>query len=300
MGKLVRSISGNGGVIVVVLDSTDIVAKAHECHDTSATASAALGRMLTAAGLMGAMLKGEDDSLTVRINGGGPIGDVVAVSDSKGNVKGYCANPHADLPHKEENGKLDVSGVVGKDGFLFVITDMGLKEPYIGQVPITSGEIAEDITYYYAVSQQTPTVCALGVLVDTDLSIKRAGGFLLQLMPGATDAEIDLIEKNIADMGSVTKMLENMSVEEIAFKALDGFDSEILDESQVAFNCSCSRERTERNLISLGKKELDEMADEGKDIEVLCNFCNTKYVFTPQQLRDLSDSIPAQSGPPEE
>jgi len=204
MSRLIRAISENGGVLFCAVDSTDIVREAERIHKTSAVTSAALGRLLTAASMMGVMLKSEKDSLTLRIKGGGPSGTVLAVSDGAGNVRGYVEQPVVELPPRAD-GKLDVGGAVGRDGTLSVLKDLGMKEPYVGQVPLVSGEIAEDITAYYAVSEQTPTVCALGVLVDRDLSILTAGGYLLQLLPGASDAEITHLEQNVAAPPSVTE-----------------------------------------------------------------------------------------------
>ena len=206
MSRLIRAISENGGVLFCAVDSTDIVREAERIHKTSAVTSAALGRLLTAASMMGVMLKSEKDSLTLRIKGGGPSGTVLAVSDGAGNVRGYVEQPVVELPPRAD-GKLDVGGAVGRDGTLSVVKDLGMKEPYVGQVPLVSGEIAEDITAYYAVSEQTPTVCALGVLVDRDLSILTAGGYLLQLLPGASDAEITHLEQNVAALPSVTELL---------------------------------------------------------------------------------------------
>lgn len=211
MSRLIRAISENGGVLFCAVDSTDIVREAERIHKTSAVTSAALGRLLTAASMMGVMLKSEKDSLTLRIKGGGPSGTVLAVSDGAGNVRGYVEQPVVELPPRAD-GKLDVGGAVGRDGTLSVVKDLGMKEPYVGQVPLVSGEIAEDITAYYAVSEQTPTVCALGVLVDRDLSILTAGGYLLQLLPGASDAEITHLEQNVAALPSVTELLRSRRV----------------------------------------------------------------------------------------
>ena len=288
MGKLVRTISHEGGVICVAVDSTDAIAKMEKYHKTSAVITAAEGRLLTAASIMGTTLKSKDDSLTLRMEGNGPVGHLIAVSDGSGNVKGYMTNPVVELPLNSK-GKLDVAGAVGTNGFLYVIRDMGMKEPYIGQVPIVSGEIAEDITSYYAVSEQIPTVCGLGVLVNPDLSVKAAGGFLVQLLPGATDEEIDMLEANISKLKPVSQMIEEgMTPQEIAFKVLDGFEPEVLDEYDMDYVCNCSRERVERALISIGKKELLAMAEEDQPVEVGCQFCDKKYVFTRHQLKELA------------
>ncbi|MBQ8598558.1 MAG: Hsp33 family molecular chaperone HslO, partial [Oscillospiraceae bacterium] len=241
MGKLVRTISHEGGVICIAVDSTDAIAKMEQIHKTSAVITAAEGRLLTAASIMGTLLKSKEDSITLRMEGNGPVGHLIAVSDGSGNVKGYMTNPVVELPLNSK-GKLDVASAVGNNGFLYVIRDMGMKEPYIGQVPIVSGEIAEDITSYYALSEQIPTVCGLGVLVNQDLSVKAAGGFMVQLLPGATDEEIDRLEANIAALKPVSQMIEEgMTPQEIAFKVLDGFEPEVLDEYSMDYVCDCSR-----------------------------------------------------------
>ena len=285
MSNLIRGISENGGAIFCGLDSTALVQEAERLHHTRATCSAALGRLLTAASMMGMMLKNTQDSLTLRIQGGGPAGTIIAVSDGLGMVKGCITHPQADLPPRAD-GHLDVGGVVGRDGILTVIRENeGMKEPYIGQIPLVSGEIAEDITQYYAISEQTPTVCALGVLVDTDLSIRCAGGYLLQLLPGATDAEITQLERNIAAMPSVTQLLQaGKTTADMMEMVLAGFTPNILDEHTVGYNCDCSRERTEQVLLSLGEKELKRMREEDPSCEVECHFCNRKYIFDLDQL----------------
>ena len=284
--NLVRSISEDGSAISIAVDSTEIVRAMRGYHNTSATASAALGRLLTAAALMGAMLKSEGNTVTLRIDADGPIGKMIAVTDEKSQVRGYCQNPSADAELKRA-GKLDVSGVVGKNGTLTVITDLGLKEPYIGQVPLVSGEIAEDITQYYATSQQTPTACALGVLVDTDLSILSAGGYIIQLLPGTEDSVIDKIEHNLQVLPPISTMLKNgMSAEEISLKVLDGLNPTTLDHSTASYKCTCSRDRMRGVLASLPKDELKELAAEG-DAEIICEFCHKKYVFTPEELLEL-------------
>ena len=263
MGKLIRGLSENGGIVFCGVDSTDIVCKAERLHTTSATCSAALGRLLTGASLMGSMLKDDRDTITLRVSGNGPAGVVIACTDGTGNVKGCIDHPLVELPAKA-NGHLDVGGAVGKDGVLTVIRDNRLqKEPTVGQVPLVSGEIAEDITSYYAYSEQVPTVCALGVLVDKDLSISCAGGYLLQLLPGATDAEITQLEQNIAAMPSVTEMLHaGKTPEDMMNLAMAGFNPSVLDEREVRYQCDCSRERTEQMLLSLGRKELEKLRDE--------------------------------------
>ena len=288
--NMLRTISANGGVIVCAIDSTGICAEMHRVHETAATASAALGRLLTGTALMGCMLKGEEESVTLKMNGGGCIGTLIAISDCEGNVRGSISEPKADMPLNPANGKLNVGGVVGTDGLLSVIKDLRLKEPYIGQVPLVSGEIAEDITSYYATSEQIPTVVALGVLVDTDLSIKAAGGYMLQLLPGASDEEITLIENNIAKMGAVSSMIERgMTPKDIAFAVLEGFDPQVLDESCAVYRCNCSRAKMERALTSLRQEELEELAAEDEVTELVCGYCNERYHFTPEQLLSLHD-----------
>ena len=287
MRELIRMISSDGDLTVMAADTTEIVADMQRIHGTYPVVSAALGRLLTAACMMGAALKGKDDSVTLRLNGGGPAGSVIAVSDSSGNVRGYAATPAVDLPRKP-NGKLDVSAAVGKDGSLTVIKDLGLKEPYVGQVPLVSGEVAEDVTQYFAVSEQIPTVCALGVLVSKqDASILAAGGFLIQLLPTATDDTIDRVEACIADVPPITAMLaEGLTPKQICRRALPAFSLEMLDSSAPAYRCSCSRARVQQALLTLGKAELEEMAKDPVTT-VNCHFCDKTYTFTPAELRRL-------------
>ncbi len=286
MGKSVRCISVDGTIIATAINSTDIVNRAQDIHKTSAVCSAALGRLMTAASLMGCALKGKDDSVTLRLNGGGPIGSVIAVSDSEGNVRGYVSQSVVEIPLNKK-GKLDVAGAVGKDGFLTVIKDLGMKEPYVGQTPIISGEIAEDITAYYSTSEQTPTVCALGVLVNPDLTIRAAGGLLIQLLPTALDDTIDLVEKCIETLEPISTLIDRgMTPEEICRHALHLFDIEILDSSEPEYKCYCSKERVENALISTGIEELTDMMKDEKT-EVSCQFCDTNYVFTPDDIRKL-------------
>ncbi|MBR3908311.1 MAG: Hsp33 family molecular chaperone HslO, partial [Clostridia bacterium] len=280
MGKLIRCITSEGAVMVSAVDSTDIVAKAEQIHETSAVVTAALGRMLTAASMMGNMLKGKDNTISLKIDGGGPAGAITVSSDSDGNVRGYAQNNIVEIPLKP-NGKLDVSGAVGRDGNLFVTKDLGMKEAYNGFVPITSGEIAEDITYYYATSEQIPTVCALGVLVDTDLSVKKAGGYILQLLPFTENEIIEKIEKNLARVKPVTQLLEEgMDIEDIVRDVLEGFDVEVIYTQEVAYKCKCSREKIEATLAGLGEKELKSMYEDLPQVDVKCHFCNTEYSFS--------------------
>ena len=286
MGKSVRCISKDGTLTVTAIDSTDIVEKMRQIHQTSPVTSAALGRLMTAASMMGAALKSEDCSVTLRIRGGGPAGTVMAVSDWQGNVRGYVQDPTVELPLNNK-GKLDVSGAVGTDGELTVIKDIGMKEPYVGQVPIVSGEIAEDITSYFFTSEQIPTVCALGVLVDRDRSIKAAGGFLIQLLPTALDDTITSVERCIKDIEPVTTMLSGgKTPEEICRHVLSEFEIEVLDESEPEYRCTCSRQRVENALIGTGIVSLEEMAQDD-NTEVCCQFCNKKYNFTSDDIKKL-------------
>lgn len=289
MSELVRMISVDGTLTVMAINSTDIISRMEKIHMTSAVTSAALGRLLTAASMMGAVLKGKDNSITLRINGNGPAGSVIAVSDSEGNVRGYVSNPIVDLTEKAK-GKLDVAAAVGTDGTLTVMKDLGLKEPYIGQVPIATGEIAEDITSYFATSEQTPTVCALGVLINPDHSIQAAGGFMIQLLPTAMDDTIDKVEECIKGIEPVTQMITSgMTPEEICRHVLKGFELEVLDSSSPEYRCDCSKERFAKGLLTLGKEDLLEMAND-EYTEVNCHFCEKKYRFTPAEIRKLANS----------
>lgn len=295
MGKLYRAISADGSAFAEVLDAKDIVSEIERINKTSAVITAGLGRLTIAASLMGYMLKGEKDTITLRVNGGGPAGQLTAVADSRGNVKSCVANPVVEIPLNAQ-GKLDVGGAVGRDGNLSVVRDMGLKEPYVGVIPLVSGEIAEDIANYYAVSEQIPTVCSLGVLVNPDLTVRSAGGFLVQLLPFADEKCIDIIEENINKMPPISKLLdEGVSPEEIAGMLLKGLDPNELDTASPKYHCDCSRERTERILLSIGEEELSDIAAEEKDTEVCCHFCGRKYVFTPNEIRKLMGNIRKES-----
>ncbi len=288
MGKLIRCITSNGQVMATAVDTTDIINRAEQIHTTSAVVTAALGRLLTAASMMGNMLKGKDNSLTLRVQGGGPVGALIAVADFNGDVRGYVTNPVVELPLNEK-GKLDVGTAVGKEGNLYVIKDLGLKEPYNGMVPLISGEIAEDITAYYALSEQTPTVCALGVLVNPDLSVKVAGGYIIQLLPAAENATIDKLEDGIKDIPSVTKMLsDGMSIEDILRRALKNFEVEVLYSQEIEYKCNCSKGRVEKALISMGKAELESMAAEMDEANVNCHFCDKVYKFTKAEIASLA------------
>ena len=287
MGKLIRCITSCGEVMATAVDTTDIVNRAEQIHKTSAVVTAALGRLLTAGSMMGNMLKGKDDSITLRVNGDGPTGSLIVVSDFNGDVRGYVQNPVVELPLNAK-GKLDVGGAVGKNGLLYVLKDLGLKEPFSGSVPLVSGEIAEDITSYYALSEQIPTVCALGVLVNPDLSVKAAGGYIIQLLPAASDKTIDKLEKSIVEMSSVTSMLSaGMTPEEIVKTALKDFEVEVLYSQDIEYKCNCSKERVSKALISLGKEELSEMAKEKGETEISCHFCDKVYKFSSSELKKL-------------
>ncbi len=286
MAKIVRTISKDASVVASAIDALDIVSEIERIHRTSAVVTAALGRLSIAASLIGNGLKGENDSVTIRMNGGGATGILIAVSDSRGNVKSYVGNPIVELP-LNRYGKLDVSGAVGNDGTLSVVKDLGLKEPYVGQVPIVSGEIAEDIANYFAVSEQIPT--GLGVLVNPDLTVKAAGGYLIQLLPFADESCIDILEANVNKLPPVTSMLDSgMSAEDIAKSVLDGLEPEVMDSFEVNYKCDCSKERVERALVSLGREELVKMAEEQDSTEVCCHFCDKKYIFSKDEIIDLS------------
>ncbi len=292
MAIIKRAISADGSVVASALDSTDIVAKIEAYHHPSAVVTAALGRLATAASLMGYGQKNEGDQLTLRVDGDGPIGSMVAVADSWGNVKCCADNYIVEIPLNTK-GKLDVGGAVGA-GTLSVIKDLGLKEPYVGTIPLVSGEIAEDIANYYVTSEQIPTVLSLGVLVAPDLTVQHAGGFLIQLLPFADEACIPVLEKNIAAMPHFTEMLKaGMTAEEILLKCLDGLDPNLLDEAEPQYFCDCSRERTSRILISIGRDELRKLADSGETIEVCCHFCDKKYTFTPEEILGLMEQSKA-------
>ena len=287
MGKIVRYISEDGSAFVIAADTTDVIARAEQIHHTSAVVTAALGRLMTAASMMGDMLKGKEDSITLRMNGGGPAGSIIAVSDSNGNSRGYVQNPIVEIPLNDK-GKLDVRGAVGTDGYLYVMKDIGLKEPYVGQTNIVSGEIAEDITNYFASSEQTPSVCALGVLVNPDLTVKRAGGFIIQLLPGCPEETISAIEAAVSDIEPVTVMLDKgMTADDIAKRAMKNIKVDKLDENNIEYRCNCSRERVEAALVSTGKDALKEMASGGTDTQVECHFCDKVYTFTPKEIEKI-------------
>ncbi len=290
MDKIIRTITSDGSLMAAAIDSSEIVYTAQKLHKLSKTSCAALGRLLSGASLMGSMLKSDRASLTLKVNGGGPLGTVVAISDSSGNVRGYVEHPEIELPLKG-NGKIDVGGAVGTDGRLAVMRDFGERDPYIGQVELFSGEIAEDITRYYAQSEQIPTVCALGVLVDKQSGeALLAGGLLIQALPGAGDSAIQRLEENVRKLDSVTTMLaKGISPEEMCRMALDGFSVEILDETTVNYVCNCSKARFANALLTLGAKEIRSLPleAEGKT-EAVCQYCGKRYTFSPEELEELA------------
>ena len=284
---LVRGMTMDGFVKAVAIRSTEMVRRGAQIHNTAPNATAAFGRALTAASMMGNMQKVDNGSMTMQIKGGGPIGTIVCVSDPIGNVRGYVYEPNVPLVEKYP-GKLDVGATVGTDGTLTIIRDLQMKEPYVGSVPLVSGEIGDDVTAYFAQSEQTPTACALGVLVDTDLSVKVAGGYLIQLLPGAPDEVIDKVEAGIKSAGSVTTMLNSgMTPEDMLGQVLGDLGVMFMETTEVCYKCYCSRDRVTSALISLGKKELQEIMDEAKAFPVSCQFCDTVYEFTPEDIAGL-------------
>lgn len=289
MSKAIRCLTTDATVMALAIDTTDIVAEAERIHQPSAVVTAALGRLLTAASMMGIMLKNTEDSVTLKVNGGGPVGQITVVSDGRGNVRGYATNPVVEIPLKP-NGKLDVSGAVGTDGFLYVLRDTGAAEPYTGCTPLVSGELAEDITSYYASSEQIPTVCALGVLVNPDLSVRAAGGFILQLLPFCPESVIDRLEENIAQLPPMTTMLdEGLSVSDILQKALVGFEYDVVDSYEPEYRCACSRDKVTRAFCAMPKDELRTLPDETGKVEVTCSFCDNVYTFTREEIEKLAD-----------
>ena len=283
---IVHASGADGQVRIYAATTKHLVEKARMAHDTTPVVTAALGRLLTAGTMMGSMMKGEKDILTIRIKGDGPVGSLTVTARSNGNVKGYAANPAADVPELRP-GKLDVGGAIGR-GTLTVIRDLGMNEPYSGSVDLVSGEIAEDLSYYYAVSEQIGSCVALGVLVDTDWSVKQAGGFIVQMMPFAQEELISRLEKNIAAMPPVTTLLERGETPESMIRmVMEGYETEIYERLPADFVCDCSKERVERSIISIGRKDLQEIIDDGEDIEVNCQFCGKHYWLTTDELKDL-------------
>lgn len=286
---LIRGLTADGFVKISAVETTGLVERMRQIHHTLPLATAALGRTLTAASMMGDELKDDNGSVTIQIRGGGPLGALTAVSDSDGNVRGYLQNPAVELPLNSK-GKLDVGGGVGQDGILTVIKDIGAKEPFSGKVQLQSGEIAEDIAAYYVISEQIPTVCALGVLVDTDQSVKCAGGYLLQLMPGAPEGLVDLLEYRVQDVGSVTANLSRgVTIRQMVEELLYGMDLQIMAEHPVEYACKCSRRKIEAALLSMGRAELERLAEEDAVTTVTCQFCDASYTFTREELLNLGN-----------
>lgn len=287
---IVRATAANAQIRAFACTTQNLVEEARRAHNTSPVMTAALGRLLSAGAMMGTMLKGEKDLLTLQIRGDGPGKGLTITADSKGTVKGYPLVPDVILPANEK-GKLDVSGAMGY-GSLSIIKDMGLKEPYVGQVELQTGEIAEDLTYYFATSEQVPSCVGLGVLMERDNTVKQAGGFIIQLMPFTQDEVIERLEKNLSQVASVTSLLEEgKSPEDILYTLLEGFDVEFTEKTETAFVCNCGKERIEKALISIGRKELKEMIEEGNTIEVKCHFCNKAYEFTVEELDILYNKV---------
>ena len=283
MDKIIRGMTKDGWVKISAITGRELVERARQIHHASPTATAALGRLLCAASLLGNMMKEEKASLTMRLNGGGPIGGVLAVSDSTGNVRGYVGDPNCDLPLRPD-GKLDVGGAVGRQGMLTVSRDIGLREPYIGSTEIVSGEIAEDVAAYMTESEQIPAAVGLGVLVDTDTTVAQAGGFIVQLLPGAPEELITKLEDNIFLMDSVTMQLYDGGAEELVKNVLKDMEYELMEEIPVEYRCTCSRQRLQEALRTIDNGELQEIIDDGEDIQVTCQFCDQVYTFTPGEV----------------
>ena len=283
---IVRAVAADSQIRAFAAVTTETVETARKDHNTSPVATAALGRLLTGGAMMGVMMKGENDILTLQIKGDGPINGITVTADSRGRVKGYAGNPEVLIPANSK-GKLDVSGAVG-NGILNVIKDMGLKEPYSGQVVLQTGEIAEDLTYYFAVSEQVPSAVGLGVLMNKDNTVRQAGGFIVQVMPFAEETTIAKLEQNVQKIQSVTTLLEQgHTPESLLEQVLEGFDIEINDTIPTEFYCNCDKNRVEKALISIGRKELNELIQEGKEVELNCHFCNTNYVFSVEELKEI-------------
>jgi len=288
--KIVKATAKNDMVRIIAGITTNLVNEGTKIHDTAPVASAAFGRMLTAGALIGSTLKSEKEITTLKINGGGEINGITVTAHSDCTVKGVIGNPYVDRPLNEK-GKLDVGGAIETNGMLYVIKDLGLKDPYVGQVKIQTGEIAEDFAYYFTVSEQTPSAVSLGVLVDKDLSIKAAGGFIVQMLPGADELLADLITYRLQEIPPITTLIsEGKTIEEILEFIFEGMDLKILEDVEPEYKCDCSRERVEKALISIGRDDLQELYDEGKSEEIVCNFCNKKYEFTHEHIGDLLNS----------
>ena len=286
MDKIIRATAAEGYIKMAVITAKDTVQRAREIHNCSPTAAAALGRTLCAASLLGNAMKEDDASLTIRIAGDGPISGIVAVSDCEGYVRGYVGDPSVDLPLRDD-GKLNVGAAVGRNGMLTVSRDIGLNEPYVGSVELVSGEIAEDITSYLLSSDQVPSACGLGVLVDTDTSVKAAGGFIVQLMPGADESLIDKLEDNIFMMDQLTVILDEDGTDEVFAQVLKGIEYHLVEESEVGYRCTCSLEKVQDALICLDDADMDSILESGNDIEVSCQFCDQVYSVSPATLQEL-------------
>lgn len=287
---VIRAVDADHGIRAFIGITTGLVEKARQIHDTTPVATAALGRTLTATVMMGLMLKGKNNKISVQIKGNGPVKQILAVSDEQGHVKGYISNPFVELPLRAD-GKLDVGGAVGSEGNMVVIKDLGLKEPYVGQSALVSGEIAEDFTAYFAHSEQQPSAVALGVLVDRDRTVKAAGGFIIQLLPGASDDVIQKLENRLQNLESISSLIDRgMTGEKILGHVLQDFSMEILEKKEVALVCDCSTERLEKALLSIGEKDLKEIIEEDGQAELTCHFCNTKYHFDKGHLERLYQS----------
>ncbi len=283
---IIRATAAEGQIRAFASTTRELTETARKAHNTSPVATAALGRLLTAGGMMGSMMKGEQDLLTIKIQGDGPIEGLTVTADSKGNVKGYAYNPMVILPANAQ-GKLDVGGALGV-GVLSVIQDIGLKEPYVGQTILVTGEIAEDLTYYYATSEQTPSSVALGVLMNRDNTVRQAGGFIIQLMPGASETIVENLEAKLKELPSVTALLdEGLTPEMILERLLGDLNLEITDKLETRFFCNCDKARVEKALISIGRKELQDMIDDGKPVEINCHFCNRNYSFSVPELKEM-------------
>lgn len=285
--KIVRATAKNGMVRIIAGITTELVNEGSKLHECTPVAAAAFGRMLTAGALMGTTLKNDKEVITLKINGNGEVNGITVTGHNDASVKGFIGNPYIDKPLNDK-GKLDVGGAVGTDGLLYVIKDLGLKDPYIGQVPIQTGEIAEDFAYYFTVSEQTPSAVSLGVLVDRDLSIKAAGGFIVQMMPGADELLADVITYRLEEIPPITSLIsEGKSIEEVLEYIFEDMDLKILDSINPEYKCDCSKDRVEKALISIGKETLQEIYDDKKTEEIVCNFCNTKYEFTNEEIGEL-------------
>lgn len=286
MDRIIRAISSDGLIKMSAVSTRGITERARNIHHSPPVVTAALGRLLAAASMMGNMLKEENGSVTIRVDGGGPVGSLITVSDSSGNVRGYVQNPNVDIPNRPD-GKLNVGGAVGADGLITVTKDIGLKEPYVGSAQLISGEIAEDVAGYYVESEQVGAACGLGVLIDTDQSVLASGGYIVELMPGASETLLTQLEGNIKELGAVTHWLRDEEPEVLVNGVLRGFAPRILERGSVEYRCYCTRERVREALLSTGEENLSEMAAAGKDAEVTCQFCDRIQIFSPQEIEKL-------------